>query len=107
MGRDSSTRLASIWQVSAAVGVWRGRSEGRGAFGQQPALALPTLVTLGLAAAFHRTKSFAAVLVLTVKLLEDSQQWKHSPLAAAREIRGGVARTNDPSTIREVAIQRP
>jgi len=48
------------------------------------ALALPTLVMFGLAAAFHRTKSFAAVLVLTVKLLEDSQQWKHSPLAAAR-----------------------
>jgi hypothetical protein len=48
------------------------------------ALALPTLVMLGLAAAFHRTKSFAAVLVLTVKLLEDSEQWNHSPLAAAR-----------------------
>ena len=48
------------------------------------ALALPTLVVLGLAAAFHRTKSFAAVLVLTVKLLEDSEQWNQSPLAAAR-----------------------
>ena len=48
------------------------------------ALALPTLVMLGLAAAFHRTKSFAAVLVLTVKLLQDSEQWCDSPLAAAR-----------------------
>jgi hypothetical protein len=48
------------------------------------ALALPALVALGLAAAFHRTKSFAAVLVLTVKLLEDSEQWSDSPLAAAR-----------------------
>jgi len=48
------------------------------------ALALPTLVMLGLGAAFHRTKSFAAVLVLTVKLLEDSEQWNRSSLAAAR-----------------------
>ena len=74
------------------------------------ALALPTLVMLGLAAAFHRTKSFAAVLVLTVKLLQDSEQWCDSPLAAARRNAGvprnGVARRSDPNTIRAVAIRR-
>jgi hypothetical protein len=48
------------------------------------ALGLPTLVMLGLAAAFHKAKSFAEVLVLTVKLLEDSEHWNASPLAAAR-----------------------
>lgn len=48
------------------------------------ALGLPVLVMLGLGAAFHRTKSFAEVLVLTVKLLKNSEHWNHSPLAAAR-----------------------
>jgi hypothetical protein len=48
------------------------------------ALGLPILVMLGLAAAFHRAKSFADVLVLTVKLPEDSEHWNGSPLAAAR-----------------------
>jgi Transposase DDE domain len=50
----------------------------------QSALGLPTLVVLGLGAAFHRAKSFADVLVLTVKLLEDSEHWSDSPLATAR-----------------------
>ncbi len=48
------------------------------------ALALPTLAILGLAAALHRAKSFAEVLVLTVKLLEDGEHWNSSPLAAAK-----------------------
>ena len=72
------------------------------------ALGLPTLVVLGLGAAFHAAKSFAEVLVLTVKLLEDSEQWNNSPLAAARRgvPRNGAARRSDPSTIHEVAIRR-
>ncbi len=48
------------------------------------ALALPTLVMLGLGAALHRAKSFADVLILTVKILEDGEHWNASPLAAAR-----------------------
>lgn len=48
------------------------------------ALALPTLVMLALSAAIHRTKSFGDVLVFTLKLLEDSEHWPQSPLAAAR-----------------------
>jgi hypothetical protein len=57
------------------------------------ALSLPTLVMLGLTAAFHRTKSFAAVLTLTVKLLQDSEHWEQSPLAAAqRKARRACAR---------------
>ena len=48
------------------------------------ALGLPTLVVLGLSAAFHQAKSFAEVLVLTVKLLENGEHWSDSPLAAAR-----------------------
>jgi hypothetical protein len=48
------------------------------------ALALPTLAVLGVAAALHRAKSFADVLVLTIKLLEDGEHWHGSPLAAAR-----------------------
>jgi len=52
------------------------------------ALGLPTLVMLGLSAAFHQAKSFAEVLVLTVKLLENSEHWSDSPLAAARRNSG-------------------
>jgi hypothetical protein len=48
------------------------------------ALALPTLVVLGLGAALHQAKSFADVLLLTVKLLEDGEHWNGSPPAAAR-----------------------
>ena len=49
------------------------------------ALWLPSLVMLGLSAAMHRTKCFADVLVFTLKLLEDSEHWRHSPLEAARK----------------------
>lgn len=48
------------------------------------ALWLPNLVMLGLASALHNTRNFAGVLVFTLKLLEDSQQWGQTPLAAAR-----------------------
>jgi hypothetical protein len=48
------------------------------------ALGLPTLVMLGLGAALHGAKSFADVLVLTLKLLEDGEHWNGSPLATAR-----------------------
>ena len=47
------------------------------------ALWLPSLVMLALATALHRTKSFADVLVFTMKLLKDSEHWAHSPLANA------------------------
>ena len=74
------------------------------------ALALPTLAILGLAAALHRAKSFAEVLVLTVKLLEDGEHWNSSPLAAAKHNaqrpRNDLARPNDPSTI-PAAATRP
>jgi hypothetical protein len=49
------------------------------------ALGLPNLVMLGISAALYGAKSFAEVLVLTVKLLEDGEHWKDSPLAAARQ----------------------
>lgn len=48
------------------------------------ALWLPNLVMLGLASALHNTRDFAGILVFTLKLLEDSQQWGQTPLAAAR-----------------------
>ncbi|MGH8523508.1 MAG: IS4 family transposase [Gammaproteobacteria bacterium] len=48
------------------------------------ALNLRTLVWLGVAAALHRLRNFAGVLQLTLKLLEDSEHWPHSPLAATR-----------------------
>src|SRR5262245_36577902 len=48
------------------------------------ALALPTLVWLGLASAFHRTLDFASVLLHALQLLEDLPGWKATALAAAR-----------------------
>lgn len=48
------------------------------------ALNLTTLVWLGVAAALHRLRNFAGVLQLTLKLLEDSEHWPQSPLAATR-----------------------
>jgi hypothetical protein len=94
-------------EAARRVGVHLGRS----------ALGLPTLVVLGLAAAFHRTKSFAEVLLLTLKLLEDSEHWNDSPLAAARrngqraQKRRGKTRHSkhdprggDPTTVTEEAF---
>jgi hypothetical protein len=46
------------------------------------ALNLVTLVWLGLASALHRLRSFPEVLQLTLKLLEDCENWPNSPLAA-------------------------
>jgi hypothetical protein len=48
------------------------------------ALWIPTLVALALTAAMYKGKSFAGVLVFTLKLLEDSEHWAGSPLATAR-----------------------
>jgi hypothetical protein len=48
------------------------------------ALWLPNLVVLGVSSALHSTRCFAEILVFTLKLLEDSEQWGQSPLAAAR-----------------------
>ena len=74
------------------------------------ALALPTLAILGLAAALHRAKSFAEVLVLTVKLLEDGEHWNSSPRRRPNTMlnapRNDLARPNDPSTI-PAAATRP
>jgi hypothetical protein len=48
------------------------------------ALWLPNLVMLGVASALHSTRCFADILVFTLKLLEDSEQWGQTPLATAR-----------------------
>lgn len=48
------------------------------------ALNCVTLVWLGVAAAVHRLHNFAGVLQLTLKLLQDSEHWPQSPLAAER-----------------------
>jgi hypothetical protein len=62
----------AIDQAAALAGV---------ALGTGP-LQLGTLAWLGLASALHTTKSFAGVLGLVLKLLQDEPQWQTSPLAA-------------------------
>jgi len=47
-------------------------------------LCLVHLVWLGIAAAWHVTESFASVLTLTLKLLEDQQQFRQSKLGRAK-----------------------
>ena len=109
MGTDSSTRLAEFFRF-LPPSVFAEAAQRSGVRLGKSALGLPTLVILGLSAAFHQAKSFAEVLVLTVKLLENSEHWSDSPLAAPAGTRGvgknGEARRNAPSTIREVAIRR-
>ena len=48
-------------------------------------LCLVQLVWLGIAAAWHVTDSFASVLTLTLKLLEDQQQFSQTTLGQAKE----------------------
>jgi hypothetical protein len=43
-------------------------------------LYLPTLVWLALSSAQHTAKSFASVLIVTLKLLQDTPEWSASPL---------------------------
>ena len=47
-------------------------------------LNLVNLAWLGIAAAIQRGRGFADVLVLTLKLLNDSPDWHGSPIAAAQ-----------------------
>jgi hypothetical protein len=51
----------------------------------QSPLYLVNLVWLGIAAAWHRTQSFASVLTLTLKLLEDQQQFAQTKLGKAKK----------------------
>lgn len=48
-------------------------------------LCLVHLVWLGIAAAWHGTESFASVLTLTLKLLEDQQQFPQTKLGQAKK----------------------
>lgn len=67
------------------------------------ALNLANLVWLGLASALRPGESFATVLVVTLKILYDSQHWSTSPIAQAqragqrrRTRRKGRRRKHDP-----------
>ena len=47
-------------------------------------LRLPTLVMLAISSALNGTRSFADILMLTLKLLEDGEHWSNSSFAAER-----------------------
>jgi hypothetical protein len=55
-------------------------------------LYLVNLVWLGLASALHTAKSFADLLTLTLKLLQDAPEWESTPLATARQPGRGRSR---------------
>jgi hypothetical protein len=61
-----------VWAEAAA---WAGVKLGKGP------LHLGNLVWFGVAAAWFRSKSFADVLVVVVKLMRDGEDWPNSPLA--------------------------
>jgi hypothetical protein len=67
---------------------------------RQGPLSIITLAWLGIASALHTSKSFADVLVLTLKLLSDMPGWSDSPLGrqcAQRKKRpGNKRRKHDP-----------
>ena len=44
------------------------------------ALALPQMVWLGIVGAIHTSKSFASILQKTLKILEDSSDWRPAAL---------------------------
>jgi hypothetical protein len=96
-------------EVFGKAGKAAGVALGRGA------LRVPTLVMLSLTAALHKTKDFAGVLVLTLKLIEDSALGSRSRVAAARRnakknAKRGKRRSKhsphgvDPTTISEEAF---
>lgn len=76
-------------------------------------LCLIHLVWLGIAAAWHVRQSFATVLTLTLKLLEDQQQFRQSKLGRAKKNgkrkkpvrrRKHDPRRNDPTEVTEEAF---
>jgi len=82
-----SQRDWKAWQrflhpgVFAEAAAWAGVPQGKGP------LHLANLVVFALAAAWFRSKSFAEVLVLVLKLLRDASDWPNSALAQ-RQRRG-------------------
>lgn len=81
---------AALQQAAQAAGLSRGHSP----------LSLGTLTWLAISAAWYRTKSFADVLTVTLKLLEDTPGWGKSPLGrrchAQRSCTAAVRSKHDP-----------
>jgi hypothetical protein len=77
-------------------------------------LALANLVWLGIAAAIHASKSFACVLTMTLKLLEDQEQWsaklrkvkKQGKRRARHKRSKHDPRREDPTVVSEAAFSK-
>src|SRR3990170_7685656 len=81
--------------------VFHGAAELAGVRLRHSALSLVQLVWLGIASAMHRTRSFASILQLTVKLLDDNGPWHPRALSESKR-KGRKAPPNRRKTSKQI-----